>query len=67
MSDGFFEYDKSDGEQFGQDRVIENLKRNRGRTSEEIVQALVEEVEAFAQGTPQPDDMTIIIIKRQTE
>ena len=65
MSDGFFEYDKPGGEQFGQDRVIANLKRNRERTSEEIVQALVEEVEAFAEGTPQPDDMTIIIIKRQ--
>ncbi|MGE4660761.1 MAG: SpoIIE family protein phosphatase, partial [Arenicellales bacterium] len=66
MSDGFFEYERPDGVQFGQEKVVECLLASRELTSEAMVEKLVKEVETFAEGAPQPDDMTIIIIKRDS-
>ena len=64
MSDGFFEYEREGGEQFGQEKVVECLLASREQSSQEMVETLVKEVETFADGAPQPDDMTIIVIKR---
>jgi sigma-B regulation protein RsbU (phosphoserine phosphatase) len=65
MTDGFFEWARSDDEQFGQERVCELVKSCRELPCAEIIQRLYREVLTFAAGTPQQDDLTAILIKRR--
>jgi serine phosphatase RsbU (regulator of sigma subunit) len=61
-SDGIVEAMNSDETEFGEERLIRLLQRHSGDTAEEILQAVIREVETFC-GTPQ-DDVTLMIIKR---
>jgi len=63
VSDGFFEWMNTTGEQFGTDRLKDSLKRNASQTAEEIVTRLRAEVHQFTIGTAQPDDMTAVIVR----
>lgn len=64
LTDGFYEYERADGESFGNARVEAAIRRLRGRPAEEIVRGLAEDVAAFAGGAPQRDDLTAVICKR---
>lgn len=64
FSDGFYEWARSDGEQFGSDRVIELLKQYHGKAPHEMIEIILHEVETFAD-TPQSDDLTGVMIKKQ--
>ena len=60
-TDGISEPENAYGEQFGRDRIIEVIQRNRTQRPEAILDALVAAVEHWA-GTPeQADDMTILL------
>ncbi|MCK6482675.1 MAG: SpoIIE family protein phosphatase [Phycisphaerae bacterium] len=64
ITDGFFEWARADGEQFGTDRIYELLRIHRERPAAEIIARIYEAVRAFAPGTKQGDDLTAVIVKR---
>jgi sigma-B regulation protein RsbU (phosphoserine phosphatase) len=51
------------GDCFGEQRLSECLETNADRGPEAIRDAVVGEVAAFAQGQPQHDDITMMILK----
>jgi phosphoserine phosphatase len=64
LSDGIYEYHDVRGEQFGEARVEALLRENHGKTMAELSAILFSAVHAFAQGAPQEDDMTVVLVKR---
>lgn len=64
LTDGFHEWANHDGDDFGVDRVFDVIESNQRASSQEMIRALHEAVVAFADGTPQTDDLTAIIIKK---
>lgn len=64
FTDGFFEWARHDGEQFGQERLGEVVRECRERPAAEIIAAVFDAVTAFAGGSPQADDCTAVIVKR---
>lgn len=64
FTDGYFEWARHDGEQFGQDRLADVVRGCRERPAAEIIAAVFEAVTAFAEGAPQADDCTAVIVKR---
>ena len=65
LSDGIFEYHDARNEQFGEERVVEILRAHHGKTMSELSASLLASVHAFAQGAPQQDDMTVVLVKRE--
>ena len=64
ISDGIFEYENAKGEPFGEERVRHFIARSRAGTMRDLAAKLFAEVEAFSQGAPQEDDMTVVLVKR---
>jgi serine phosphatase RsbU (regulator of sigma subunit) len=65
VTDGFFEWENPQGEQYGIDRLRRFLEQHRESAPESIIRALHQDVRAFARGTAQTDDVTAVIIKRE--
>jgi serine phosphatase RsbU (regulator of sigma subunit) len=63
-TDGFFEWRSAAGEQYGVARLVAFLKSNHGLDPDAFIQALHEDVLAFAGGTTQDDDLTAVVVKR---
>jgi phosphoserine phosphatase RsbU/P len=64
ISDGVYEYANHQGEQFGEARVRELIAAHHALPAGELTAALFEAVRAFADGAPQEDDMTVVLVKR---
>jgi len=64
ISDGIYEYRNAADEQFGEDRVEEVIRTNRAATMAELSSRLLESVRTFANGAPQEDDITLVLVKR---
>jgi serine phosphatase RsbU (regulator of sigma subunit) len=64
ITDGFFEWENSAGEQFGTERLAAAVRQFSDREPEVIIAELYDSVLNFAQGTPQQDDLTAVLIKR---
>jgi serine phosphatase RsbU (regulator of sigma subunit) len=70
VTDGFVEWSRPRSvtddrrDDFGLDRLRASLKRHAHLAPEAIIQAVAAEVSAFAQGEPQQDDLTMVIIRR---
>ena len=64
FTDGFFEWARPDGEQFGTDRLVEIVRRHRDRPVAEIIRLVYAAVVEFSEGTKQGDDCTAVIVKR---
>ncbi|MEP6998589.1 MAG: SpoIIE family protein phosphatase [Betaproteobacteria bacterium] len=65
LSDGIYEYEDSGGEQFGEARVEAIVRSHGGKSMAELSSILLDAVDAFAQGAPQADDITVVLIKRE--
>ena len=63
FSDGISEALNQAGEEFGDDRILECVKRVPSGTASEILEELVATVKAFAAGTMQSDDMTAVVVR----
>lgn len=63
-TDGFFEWENEQGEQFGALRLEESIRSSRDLGPTEIIMRLYETVNAFSNGTKQQDDLTAVVIKR---
>jgi sigma-B regulation protein RsbU (phosphoserine phosphatase) len=63
-TDGISEATNEQGEEYGEDRIVQCIKRHAGRTPKEITQHLLEDVQAFNSLGTRSDDKTIVTIKR---
>jgi serine phosphatase RsbU (regulator of sigma subunit) len=63
-SDGVTEANNTADEEFGEERLIEALRRHRAEPAETIVQAVRTALAEFTAGAPQADDITLVIAKR---
>jgi serine phosphatase RsbU (regulator of sigma subunit) len=63
-TDGFFEWENDQNEQFGVQRMEEVIRASRDSASSEIIARLYEAVTSFSNGTKQQDDLTAVVIKR---
>jgi serine phosphatase RsbU (regulator of sigma subunit) len=63
-TDGFFEWENAEEEQFGVERLTEAVRAARHLSPEEIIAELYNAVKVFVKGTKQIDDLTAVVIKR---
>ncbi len=63
-SDGITECESPDEEELGLERLVELLRRHREAPLAEIVRRIDEAVTDFAQGRPQGDDQTVVLLRR---
>ena len=63
-SDGVPEACTRENEEFGLERAIECLRSARGEGPEVILDHLFEQIDRFAAGAPQHDDITALVLKR---
>ena len=63
-SDGITECEQPDEEEFGLDRLSDLLRELRDQPLDEIITAIDRSVTDFAQGLPQGDDQTVVLIRR---
>jgi serine phosphatase RsbU (regulator of sigma subunit) len=64
FTDGFFEWSRPDGEQFGTDRLTDVVRRHRDLPVAEVIALVYAAVVEFSEGTKQSDDCTAVIVKR---
>jgi serine phosphatase RsbU (regulator of sigma subunit) len=64
VTDGFFEWFNDEGECYGIERIKGELARHRDQTASEMIRRLHASVLEFVGCSPQPDDLTAVVIKR---
>ena len=64
LTDGFYEWQRADGDQLGMERICDLLRRHHALPAAELIQTIRAAVEEFAAGAPQIDDLTAVIVKR---
>lgn len=64
-TDGITEAENPDDEEFGFERLTAVCVQHRASTLEEVLEALGNELSAFADGIPFADDRTLVLIKRE--
>lgn len=62
-TDGVVEAHNEEMEMFGEERLFDSLKEHQSLPPQQIVDTLIEEVALFAEGAPQHDDLTLVILK----
>jgi len=65
VTDGFYEWENSKGEDFGLVRLERTIREARDSSASEIIEKLRAAVESFCQGTEQKDDLTAVVLKRK--
>jgi serine phosphatase RsbU (regulator of sigma subunit) len=63
FTDGVTEAMDGEEELFGEGRIESYLGRLRNATEREVVDGILEEVEAFTAGAPQSDDITVLALR----
>lgn len=65
LTDGFYETSDPGGEQFGEERVTDLVRRHANTPLDQLIGDLHAEVRRFSNDSPQADDLTAILIRRQ--
>jgi len=63
LTDGFFEWEREDGEQFGAERVCHAICQHGHESVGKVLGAILAALFAFAD-TPQADDLTVVLVKK---
>lgn len=63
LSDGIPEARSASGEEFGEERVLDLVRRERERPAAEIIRILMDEARRFSDPDPLQDDMTVVVVK----
>ena len=64
LTDGILEAHAKSGEEFGEDRVLELVRREIAKPAAEIIRALLDAAQRFADPeSPRQDDMTAVVVK----
>jgi sigma-B regulation protein RsbU (phosphoserine phosphatase) len=61
-SDGLIEPENVYGEEFGTDRLIDVVSRNREKSPHDIAEAMMTAAEEWSGSPEQADDMTVIVM-----
>jgi sigma-B regulation protein RsbU (phosphoserine phosphatase) len=64
LTDGFYETSDADGELFGEDRVAAFVQQHASLPLDKLIEQLHAATSEFAGGTPQADDLTAVLIRR---
>ncbi len=64
VTDGFIEWENNAGEQFGIERLVRTVQQASNLKPDEIINELYRSILDFANGNPQQDDLTAVVIKR---
>jgi serine phosphatase RsbU (regulator of sigma subunit) len=67
VTDGFYEWENPDGEEFGMSRLEDVIRESRDHSANEIIERLRVAVKDFCQGTEQKDDLTAVVLKRRMQ
>lgn len=62
-TDGFTEAMNPGHEEFGEERLVESVRKHRSQSVDVFIQSIIDDVRAFAGNAPQHDDMTIVAVK----
>jgi phosphoserine phosphatase RsbU/P len=62
-SDGAWEVENTQGEQFGKQRIKDLLEVHHALPPAQLLQAIIEEIEQFRGSHPQDDDITLVAVK----
>jgi phosphoserine phosphatase RsbU/P len=65
LSDGIYEHPDARNEEFGAARVQAIVAAHHRKPAAELAAILLESVRAFAGETPQEDDITLVLVKRE--
>lgn len=65
LTDGFYEWDRPDGEQFGTERIADLVRRHHSLPAAEFIRVIYQAVVEFSAGTRQGDDLTAVIVRRE--
>lgn len=63
-TDGLIETESVDGEEFGIERLVGVVTENRERGSRAVADAIFDAVKAFSGSLAQPDDRTVMVVRR---
>ena len=63
-SDGITEAMNAQHEEFGEERLIETVRKYRDATAHELIEKIMQAVKQHAGNTPQSDDMTLMALRR---
>ena len=63
-TDGITEAQNEQGMFFGEDRLLESMRTNLGRSAQDIRDAIVADVQRFVGDTPQVDDIALMVLVR---
>lgn len=64
FSDGVTESWSEDGEEYGDDRLVELVTKQRRLSAEGLQDAILSDLDRFESGGPATDDRTLIVLKR---
>ena len=65
ISDGVYEYNNLEGEEFGEERVAAVFRKHHQLSMFGLTQRLVEAVKVFGGTAPQEDDITLVLVRRE--
>jgi sigma-B regulation protein RsbU (phosphoserine phosphatase) len=63
LTDGVPEARSPEGHEFGEERVLDIVRRERARPAAEIIQAILDGARCFSAPDSIQDDMTVVIVK----
>jgi sigma-B regulation protein RsbU (phosphoserine phosphatase) len=67
ISDGVYEYNNNQGEEFGEDRVAGVFQSQHHLSMSELSTRLIQAVEDFGGDAPQEDDITLVLVRREPD
>ena len=62
-TDGVTEAFNTEGEEFGEEGLVDSLNRNPDETPENLIRCVQDDVQQFANGAQQTDDITMLALK----
>ncbi|HSE18689.1 MAG TPA: SpoIIE family protein phosphatase [Pyrinomonadaceae bacterium] len=65
VTDGFYEWQNPESEEFGMERLKETIHQARDCSADEVIARLYAAVKDFSRGTKQNDDLTAVVLKRK--
>ena len=63
FTDGISEAVNSEGEEFGEERVIDTVRTNSGLPAAHLSDRILGALDSFSTGAPQQDDVTLVVVR----
>jgi sigma-B regulation protein RsbU (phosphoserine phosphatase) len=63
FSDGVTDAENPEGEQYGEERLLEALAGSARRAPDEVLEGVLTSVQSFTSGHPPADDVTVLVIR----